>query len=71
MDIKLLHKQGHSIKEIARQTSHSRNTVRRILRAKEPVTFQPPMRDSCLDNFKPYLLEPARVNNFETAGMGI
>ncbi len=57
MDIKLLHKQGHSIKEIARQTSHSRNTVRRILRAKEPVTFQPPMRDSCLDNFKPYLLE--------------
>lgn len=55
MDIKLLHKEGHSIKEIARQTGHSRNTVRQIIRAKEPRPFQAPERTSCLNDFKPYL----------------
>lgn len=55
MDIKLLQKEGHSIKAIARQTGHSRNTVRRILRSKEPQAFQVPEHSSCLDDFKPYL----------------
>jgi len=32
MDIKSLHKEGHSIKAIARHTGRSRNTVRRVLR---------------------------------------
>ena len=32
MDIRTLHREGHSIKEIARQTGRSRNTVRRVLR---------------------------------------
>jgi len=55
MDITLLHKEGHSIKQIARHSGHSRNTVRRILRHKEPQAFQAPSRNSCLDDFKPYL----------------
>ena len=32
MDIISLHKEGHSIKAIARMTGHSRNTIRRVLR---------------------------------------
>jgi len=32
MDIRSLHKEGHSIKAIARMTGRSRNTIRRALR---------------------------------------
>jgi transposase len=40
MNIRFLQKQGHSVREIARMTGHSRNTVRKLLRAKRapPVT---------------------------------
>lgn len=55
MNIKQLHQQGHSIKAITRQTGHSRNTVRRILRQPKPQPFQTPTRSSCLDQFKPYV----------------
>lgn len=55
MDIRSLHKEGHSIKSIARMTGHSRNTVRRVLREVGPTGFQKPERHSCLDPFKPYL----------------
>jgi len=55
MDIKSLHKEGHSIKAIARQTGRSRNTVRRVLRQSAPTTFQKPQRHSRLDAFKDYL----------------
>ncbi len=55
MDIKHLHKEGHSIKAITRLTGHSRNTVRRILRQKTRLPFQKPTRDSLLDEFKPYV----------------
>jgi len=55
MDIRTLHKEGHSIKEIARQTGRSRNTVRRVLREAGPTGFRKPARPSCLDDFKPYL----------------
>ncbi|MGA2890737.1 MAG: IS21 family transposase [Terracidiphilus sp.] len=64
MDIRTLHREGHSIKEIARQTGRSRNTVRRILRETGPTGFSKPERDSCLDNFKPYLKE-----RFESCGL--
>lgn len=40
MDILLLRKQGHSIGEIARQSGHSRNTVRRALREAAPHSFR-------------------------------
>ena len=55
MDIKSLHKEGHSIKAIARQTGRSRNTVRRVLREPTPASFQKPERHSLLDPFKTYL----------------
>ena len=57
MDILLLHKQGHSIRQIARQSGHSRNTVRRILREGAPRPFRAPLRASKLDPFKDYLRE--------------
>jgi transposase len=55
MNIKHLHKEGHSIKAITRLTGHSRNTVRRVLRQPKPLPFQKPPRTSRLDEFKPYL----------------
>lgn len=64
MDIRMLHKEGHSIKEIARQTGRSRNTVRRVLREAVPAGFKKPERDSCLDSFKAYLRE-----RFENTGL--
>lgn len=55
MNIQLLKKEGHSIREIARMTGRSRNTVRRILRQKAPQGFQTPDKPSKLDAFKDYL----------------
>jgi IS30 family transposase len=40
MDIRMLHKEGHSIKAIARQLGRSRNTVRCVLREAGPPTIQ-------------------------------
>jgi transposase/transposase InsO family protein len=64
MDIRSLHREGYSIKEIARQTGRSRNTVRRVLREAGPTGFKKPERSSCLDTFKPYLKE-----RFEACGL--
>jgi transposase len=64
MDIRVLHKEGHSIKEIVRQTGHSRNTVRRVLREAAPKPFQKPERSCCLDGFKLYLKE-----RFDSCGL--
>jgi transposase len=55
MDIRSLHKEGHSIKAIARMTGNSRNTVRRVLRDPGFAGFRKPERHSCLDAFKEYL----------------
>lgn len=55
MDIKSLHKEGHSIKAIARQSGRSRNTVRRVLRQPSPTAYKKPQRHSRLDAFKAYL----------------
>jgi transposase len=57
MDIRSLHKEGHSIKAIARHTGRSRNTVRRVLREAGPTGFHKPERHSRLDAFKAYLRE--------------
>jgi transposase len=64
MDIRTLHREGHSIKEIARQTGRSRNTIRRVLREAGPKVFHKPVRSSCLDSFKPYLKD-----RFESCGL--
>lgn len=55
MDIRFLHRQGHSVREIARLTGHSRNTVRKMLRAVSSPRPTPRVRPSALDPFKDYL----------------
>jgi transposase len=67
MDIKHLHKQGHSIRQITRMTGHSRNTVRKVLAAKEAPVFKTPKRSSKLDAFKDYL--DARVEQCNLSGV--
>ena len=57
MDIALLHKEGRSLREIAKLTGHSRNTIRRVIREKVPRAFCTPSRPSKLDPFKDYLRE--------------
>ncbi|MGA7124012.1 MAG: IS21 family transposase [Polyangiaceae bacterium] len=57
MNIRFLHRQGHSIREISRLSGHSRNTVRRLLRLTHPPRPSVRERESKLDPFKPYLLE--------------
>ena len=36
MDIRVLHREGHSIKQLAAMTGRSRNTIRKTLREKLP-----------------------------------
>jgi len=56
MEIRILHKQGHSIRAIARQLGVSRNTVRQYLRDDtEPAYSQRPTRVGKLDAFLPHL----------------
>ena len=55
MDIRSLHKEGHSIKAIARMTGRSRNTIRRVLREAGFTGFRKPQRASRLDSYKEYL----------------
>lgn len=59
VDIHVLHRQGLSIRKIAKELNVSRNTVRRYLRdiAKTPRYSPRELRASLLDEFKPYLLE--------------
>lgn len=55
MEIKDLHRQGHSIRQICRLTGFSRNTVRKVLREGVPQQKVRKKRSSKLDQFKPYL----------------
>lgn len=55
MDIKELHRQGLSQRQIAKRTGLARNTIARILDQKTPQPFQTPARKSKLDPFKPFL----------------
>lgn len=55
MDIKDLHRQGHSIRTIAELTGLARNTVRRVLREQTPQPAKRRTRASLLDPYKPYL----------------
>ena len=62
MEIRILSKQGKSIKEICRLTGHSRNTVRRYLRSPEMPAYQRPSRGSILDPYKAYIGEWVEAN---------
>jgi transposase len=56
VDIKTLHRQGHSIRVIARELGLSRKTVRRYLRSEDPPRYVPTKRrPSLLDPYKDYL----------------
>ena len=58
VEIKVLHKQGKSIRAIARETGFSRNTVRTYLRTeKEPEYKRRAPRPSKLDDYKQYIKE--------------
>lgn len=56
MEIRILHRQGASIRGIARELGISRETVRKYLRepGREPVYGPRSLRPSKLDPFKPY-----------------
>lgn len=57
MNIRFLQKQGHSVRQIARLTGHSRNTVRKLLRAATAPVPSPRVRASKLDAHRDYLTE--------------
>jgi transposase len=58
MEILVLHRQGKGLREIARETGLSRNTVRRYLRSSEAPRYKPrPRRPAKLDAFKSYVEE--------------
>lgn len=59
MDIHFLKRQGHSLRAIARQTGHSRNTIRAILKAEGARTPQPRRRTTKLGPHHDYLRERA------------
>lgn len=64
MDIRVLHREGHSIKQIARLTERSRNTIRRVLREAGPTKRRPSRLASKLDPFKGYAKQ-----RFENTGL--
>src|ERR1700749_1137147 len=56
VEIQVLNKQGRSIRQIARETGLSRNTVRRYLREGRPIRYGPREPRSCkLDAYKDFL----------------
>lgn len=55
MEITQLHRDGHSIRDVARRTGHSRNSVRKVLRGEHDLRMKRTARASTLDPFKPYL----------------
>ena len=58
LEIRVLHRHGKSIREIAREMGVSRNTVRRYLRDDEAERYRPrPLRLTKLDPFKGYVIE--------------
>jgi transposase len=58
LEIRVLHRHGKGIREIARETGSSRNTVRRYLRDESAARYKPrPRRATKLDPFKEYVIE--------------
>src|ERR1051325_393508 len=58
LEMRVLHRHGKSIREIAREMGVSRNTVRRYLRDAEAERYKPrSARPTKLDPFKDYIVE--------------
>ncbi len=51
MDIRVLHREGHSIKGIARMTGRSRNTIRKVVHDKTQRRLAPARRASKLEPY--------------------
>lgn len=70
MDVKLMHRQGASIREIARRTGLSRVTVRRILSQKAPKPYAPrPKRPSLLEPFVEWLSQALEARPWAKASV--
>src|SRR5579884_2242690 len=62
LEIRILHRHGKGIREIAREAGISRNTVRRYLRDESAARYRPrPMRVTKLDPFKAYVIDRVRA----------
>ena len=61
VEIRVLRRQGKSIREIARMLEVSRNTVRRYLRSEALSPYTRQARPSKLDPFKHYIGERVRA----------
>jgi transposase len=63
MELAVLRKHGASIRELARMTGQSRNTVRRYLRGGEIAERRKPTakRAEKLDDFKDYIVDRMRA----------
>jgi transposase len=58
LEIRVLHRHGKGIREIAREMGSSRNTVRRYLRNESAARYKSrPRRAAKLDPFKAYVVE--------------
>ena len=58
LEIRVLHRHGKGIREIARDTGSSRNTVRRYVRDESAARYKPrPPRATKLDPFRDYVVE--------------
>ena len=58
LEVRILHRHGKGIREIARETVSSRNTVRRYLRSESAARYKPrPRRSTKLAPFKDYVVE--------------
>lgn len=59
-----LNNQGHSIRNIRKLTSHSRNTIRKVLKIKAPPPFKTSSRPSKIDDHKNIVKEKFDVGTF-------
>jgi transposase len=58
LEIRVLHRHGKGIREIARETGSSRNTVRRYRRDESAARYKPrPLRATTLDPLRDYVIE--------------
>ena len=72
VEIRVLRRQGKSIREIARMLDVSRNTVRRYLRREGLPRYERAARPSKLDQYKRYIAERVKAAATEwQAGHGL
>lgn len=64
MEIQVLHRQGKGIRGIERETGHSRDTIRAVLRGRSDGQYGPRQpRPTKIDDYKDYLRMDQEVGN--------